>query len=494
MTFPGQPTELLSLPAELLLIILNKLYEIHHFPARRLLQDGYLTRTRPTTFRSIGGIHSISTVNRRLRSLCLSILFKITRCTSLERFREFSAACIADPEFAGLIRELDVVEIDNRDTLAELLPRLTSLVQLDLKANILDAALLAIVNAHLTLATVVVRDSRLKGLVKLLSSTELSFSKILVSTTILDRDLAFNSEELLAVVQRGARFTQFILQYGFNPQAGASSQIILPDLRHFDLATWGDNIPPGSWLPTFALRHTYLHSIDINNADSLGKHHDADLPFVRKFLAALRQAKENRVRLCSFSMLRPTSWESLTDWEVVRLELKVNHAPYVFHIGFPALKTIAKLAPRCSSLDIILHASAGMEPMHTDAFAKPFASMPALRTLHLTNGYEHLQAGGSTPWIPSRRGAARARQDVMGTSTCVAVLDAMPWYMAHVAQKSPALELVHVTDSGRDEKGRITTPWSHRASYRVRPNEARDLEIGGTPKLEMADIYLPRVI
>jgi hypothetical protein len=136
-------------------------------------------------------------VNRRLRRVSLPVIFKMTRCTSSERFARLTAECTVNPQFAGLIRfvpfavvvvykvkyhhrHLDVVDIDTR-LLARLLPFLTSLVRLDLKPDALDTHLLVVVSSHPTIVTVAIRVALLPQLNALVTMTDLPFSKILVS-------------------------------------------------------------------------------------------------------------------------------------------------------------------------------------------------------------------------------------------------------------------------------------------------------------------------
>ncbi|KAJ7794312.1 hypothetical protein B0H14DRAFT_126893 [Mycena olivaceomarginata] len=118
--------------------------------------------------------------NRRLRRVSLPVIFKMTRCTSSERFARLTAECTVNPQFAGLIRHLDVVDIDTR-LLTRLLPFLTSLVRLDLKPDALDTHLLVVVSSHPTIVTVAIRVALLPQLNALVTMTDLPFSKILVS-------------------------------------------------------------------------------------------------------------------------------------------------------------------------------------------------------------------------------------------------------------------------------------------------------------------------
>jgi hypothetical protein len=113
--------------------------------------------------------------------------------------------------------------------------------------------------------------------------------------------------------------------------------------------------------------------------------------------------------------------------------------------------------------------------------------MTALRTLHLTNAYLHLHFGRQTPWI--------ATMDALGTSACVTAYHATFWFMTRVAHRATSLELIHITDEGRDGVPRSSPFWTLRVSYRVRNarnNGVRDLDVIGIPKLEMHPRYLPK--
>ncbi|KAJ7643337.1 hypothetical protein DFH06DRAFT_1212978 [Mycena polygramma] len=243
-----------------------------------------------------------------------------------------------------------------------------------------------------------------------------------------------------------------------------------------------------SWLHSFARRHTQLRTIKFTNAGRYWRDNVVDVPFTRRFQDALRDAgvSQSSAKLESFTVTQPASWGSLRDWEVAELELEVVKTGRISSI----LGIIAILAPRLSSLELILqHSQFRAQPIHIDKFEKVFRSLSALHTLHLSNAYPNLHAGGLTPWIPARRSAAR--RNVLGTSICVDVFHALTWYMARVVKNAPWLELIHVYDHGTD-KGGGNSGWNLQVAYRVRHNEARDLEILGIPKLEMAPRFLPK--
>ncbi|KAF7356990.1 hypothetical protein MVEN_01035600 [Mycena venus] len=488
------PAHLLALSAEVLLIILGELYEIRHFPAQRQLPDWDPGRMQSTTFRCFGALRPISLVNQQLRLLCLPILFKITRCTCSKRFQQLSAKCAADGQFAGLIKELDVVGVDTLDGLPEVLPHLTSLTRLDLKMEKVDTRLLAVVNAHPTLATVAVRDSQLERLVSLPLSidlvsppTDLPFSKILVSTTTTDLP-ALQSEAFRAVVQRGARLPCLCLHeddVSLDDANAIAGLPVLPDLEQLHLDLTRGSIQ--SWLPSFARRHPQLRTITL--AKSI--YHwsrGPEVSFVAQFLGALSKEGVTRVLPSSLTIERPASWTSLSEWDVVQLKLPLTFARLVSATEFSAIMAATMLAPRLSSLHLILPDTT--RPIHIDDFAKAFQPLQCLHTPHLTSAYGFLHVNKQTPWAPSKRDQ-RFIRDTRGTSICVTAFDTLRWYVGRIVQEVPTLELVHISDRGQDGMGRFSTSWALKASFRVRANAARDLETLGTPELVMDPKYLP---
>ncbi|KAF8178625.1 hypothetical protein K438DRAFT_1844125 [Mycena galopus ATCC 62051] len=471
---------LLGLPTELLLIILGEICEIRYLPSRK------------DTFRSIAGLHSLSKVNRILRSLSLPILFETTRCTSSQRLEELIAECTSNTRFAGLIRQLDVWDIGTQHLLPELVARLTSLVRLDLSADALDARLLTAINSHPFLTTVAVQGSRsqLETLMNIVRSTDLSFSKLLLSTILRDLKSPLSPGIFSAVAQRGARFSRLNLRNKiiFENQS-VFDKSSLPNLAHLELFfVYHRSNSSGiqSWLLPFAQRHTNLTTVKFTygcgNWGSI-----SDVPFANDFLAATSSENIWGFDLESFSIMRPASeWSSLKDWNVVQIQLKLRYTDRI-----SVLKWASALAPHLSILELFLEPSRHTYPCHIDKFVLPFALVPSLRILHLSHGYTNLGINGRSPWIHSQPANMRTR---LGSSTGVTALHALQWYMTRVAQQATGLEIIHVTDSGLDgaARARAATPWSLEASFRVLANEGRDLELLGSPKLQMAAKYLPK--
>ncbi|KAF7375863.1 hypothetical protein MSAN_00000700 [Mycena sanguinolenta] len=458
---------LLDLPAELLLIIFA---ELRYSPP---------SKSGSTSLRFNGGLRSISTVNRRLRLLCLPILFRITRCTSSKRFLQLSTKCIDSPQFAGLIRQLDIVDaLAPSQRLPELVTALTSLVRLDIDAKSLNARLLAKINLHptLTMVAIPVSLSQLETLMNNLPSTGSRFSKIRSSA----------APDSLASV-----YTAEIC-WPWKNKPIYRNDLILPDLHHLHLSLYRFcarrrsaplSIP--NWLLPFAQRHTHLAIIKFT--DYSGRNWArADLPFAKDFLAAANALRIRGVDLDSFSIARPPSWSSLKDWKVDQMALNLVQAD-----GILVLKAASVHAPELSGLELTIKESDHPRPYNIDEFVVPFGLVPSLRTLHLHDGYVHLDANGQ---IHSQQTAGMELEN----STSVTALHALQSYMTRVAQQATGLEVIHVTDQalaagyeGEIQKVYVTdqgdeveaVPWSLHASFRVFGDEVRELEMIGSPKL-----------
>ncbi|KAJ7818165.1 hypothetical protein B0H14DRAFT_2840173, partial [Mycena olivaceomarginata] len=152
-------------------------------------------------------------------------------------------------------------------------------------------------------------------------------------------------------------------------------------------------------------------------------------------------------------------------WDVIHLDLKVTeHAS-----GISALKLASVFAPRLSSFHVVLPAKRwNTLPCHIDEFVEPFASVPFLRILSLSNGYTNLQADEPSPLMTT----LGSTEDTYGTL-----------YMTRVAESATGLERIHVNEDGGGRVRRSGGP-TLKASFMVvtSRNGARELEILGSPK------------
>ncbi|KAJ7027856.1 hypothetical protein C8F04DRAFT_1394608 [Mycena alexandri] len=466
-----------DLPAEILLIIFAELYEKQSFPVQ---WDRLDSRPKSTAFESISNLLPLSVVNRRLRLLCLPIIFRTFRCKSLNRLKQLFAECTTNSGFAGLIGQLCVIDLAiyataNDTVLIDLLPGLPALVWLDIRAFPEATPFLNAVNSHPTLNTVAVRDDLSSSVVRILSSVNLPLSKILFSTT--DHFLTFE-KALPKVANLGARFSRVYITDESIDTHGAVADLHLLDLKQLEVEVCYRTCSNHLWLPNFAQRHAHLGTIIVENrVAQLADAHCLIVPFVPQFAEMVRNGPAGAwVKLNSFSISRPASWSSLKDWPVVGLNLTI-----IDTVGIRDLATIFTLAPQLTSLDIDIPVSLETVPIsiHIVSFARPFSSLRFLRTLHLKNAYAHLHSN----WATLYGSTSRSRD----FSVCFSALRAMRGHAERIAEQAPALELILITDAGYDESPTSNEPWKLQSSYRVlHSNTCRDLHMIGLPKLEMA--------
>ncbi|KAJ7241936.1 hypothetical protein B0H12DRAFT_855694 [Mycena haematopus] len=105
MAFPP-PERLVRLPAELLLIIVHFLCEENSIPVPYAEEYDEEKLAFPSRH-----LRSLSVVCRRLRDLCISPLFSQLRVTHTDQLRLLEAKCVAEPEFARLIRSVEVAVV-----------------------------------------------------------------------------------------------------------------------------------------------------------------------------------------------------------------------------------------------------------------------------------------------------------------------------------------------------------------------------------------------
>ncbi|KAJ6581037.1 hypothetical protein B0H19DRAFT_491419 [Mycena capillaripes] len=480
--------QLVLLPVELLLLIVDSLCEANSIPS-----IGFGEEQKPISH-STHLLHSLSLVCRQLRRLCLSRLFSRMKITHTEPLRLLQAKCVVDAEFAGLIRQLDLAHVDSPeereekklygydpekkknlyrygpDILPALLPCLKSLEWLDLHAKQIDAGLLEVLNSHSSLATVAVSDMRLEALKTLSSTTSQSLSKIRVHSALLNICLKLQTPALHLLMSRRPRLAHLILRD--NPNIGVGpGTLLLPGLERLEIGVYLPPISPMSWLPDFVNRHTSLKVIKFSRRGR----RNADILFESQFHDAMeRESLSGAVDLIAFSISRTSSATSLDEWQVVHLDIEITKG-----VGVSALRFAHSLTPQLSSLDVRM-ARWGKEPVHIGDLVSSICLFPSLRRLELHWVYKHLIYEGPAPWpLPPSN-------PKHGTSGCIAAHSALRWITACVAQYALLLNLVHITDEGYELlKGTSNGhPWKLEVTYQVQRNG--DLRILGTPKLVAA--------
>ncbi|KAF8213846.1 hypothetical protein K438DRAFT_1955944 [Mycena galopus ATCC 62051] len=478
---PLQPqSRLTHLPAELLLIIIHLLCEAHSIPSTERCDE-------ETAVFSPRHVHALSLVCKHLRGLCISPLFSRLKVSHTRELRRLKTKCSAEPEFARLIRKLDLAKVHSPTSerrgrnpsgadspylygpniLPAFLPCLESLEWLELDAKQIDATLLATINSHPTLVTVAIRDRVLESLWKLFSSTVEPLSKIRVHSVKLKTSFCFGLRcpQLHSLMGRRMRLAHLIVQTERNIQLGPGD-LVVPGLETLDIGVYTEPTSPMSWLPAFTERHPNLQTIKFSGHGSAWIQ-NPDISFPLQFLGAMeRESITGTVDLISFSISRTRSAASLGDWPVVHLEMEITKGA-----GVSALTIASSMAPRVSSL-MVRMSRWERQPVHIDDLISSLCLFRCLRRLELHCLSRHLLFEGGPSWaLPP------PDPDVRPTSSCVIVHAALRWLTGFVAQRVSSLALVHITDEGYDFLENRAYSWSLNFTYQVQQN--RELEVYG---------------
>ncbi|KAJ6515572.1 hypothetical protein C8R45DRAFT_212542 [Mycena sanguinolenta] len=479
---PSPPSRLVQLPTELLLIIVHSLYE----------EDSiYFTEgcgEVNITF-SPRHLRSLSLVCKHLRQLCISPLFSHLTVSHTDQLRLLAAKCAVEPEFARLIRQLDLAHIRcpeeeksqrnarklsgpkelyryGPDILPAFLPLLKSLEWLGLSVKQINPGLIVILNSHPALGTVAIRDRDLDALRTLFQSTSLSLSKLRVHSVTSSWRLGLQSPELHSWMRRRPRVINLILQSEKNIRLGPAD-LFVPGLETLDIGVYREPTSPMSWLPAFVDRHPSLQYIKFSGHGSIWTR-NPDILFPLQFFDALeRESLGHAVDLVSFSISCTSSAASLDNWQVVHLEMEITEG-----VG-SALTIASSMAPRLSSLIVLMPLSAS-QSVHIDDLISSLCLFRSLGKLKLHCISRHLLFEAGASWVPPPDPTA------LPTSQCVVAHAAYRWIAACVAQRLPSLDFIHITDDGRDYLNRRSYPWNLKLTYQV--NQNRRIEVYGTPR------------
>ncbi|KAJ7493315.1 hypothetical protein B0H11DRAFT_957058 [Mycena galericulata] len=472
-----QPSQLLRLPTELLLTVLNYLHDPLFVPFLRC-ED-----TELPTFYPVRHILALSLVSRSLRHLCLPLLFCNLKIMDTPELHRLKSKCMGDPGFSTLIRKLDLMDIlfdvDASDMLIPLLHRLKSLRWLELEATAVDGGLLAAVNSHPTLTTVAVTNLHLDALRTLCTSTSSSLSKIMVNLAESNCCFTLQSPTLHSLINRNPRLVHLSLRDVKNIKSGPGT-LLLPDLEKLDIEVYCRPTSLMSWLPAFVGRHTRLNTITFigNRAGSNWE----QISFPLRFIDVLeREGLAHTASLNSFALSRPRLASALEDWPVAELDITILKA-----LGVSALRIAASsLAPQISFLNIRMSSHWGREHINPNDFVLLLSRFASLQRLDLNGMYRHLDFERHVP-------SALPPSDLLRkTSNCTIAHAALRWLMARVALSTLSLGVIHIEDTGDDREGRSSRYcWRLQVTYHVQWN--RELEVVGEPLLVMAGQYTVR--
>ncbi|KAJ7493313.1 hypothetical protein B0H11DRAFT_2005847 [Mycena galericulata] len=369
------------------------------------------------------------------------------------------------------------MNVDSSNILLPLLSNLKCLRWLDLGAAQVDADVLAAVNSHPSLTTVAVRDTCLRTLQKLVSSTALPFSKILVPMAELNSLFTLQSPVLHSLMGRCPRLAHLILRDMRNIKNGPGT-LFFPGLEELEVGVFCGATALMSWLPAFVEQHATLGTIKfIGDKRGSSWRKNPDILFPLQFSDALeRESLSRTAGLYAFSISRMGTSSALDDWPVVQLEVTILKAT-----GIAALNIASSLAPQTSSLRLRM-SRWGKEAITIDDFIPLLPRFSSLQKLDLRGMYRHLIFEGPARSVLPSSNAVRK------SSGCFAAHAALRWLVARAAEFVLSLHFIHITDEGDDLRGRSTLfPWKLEVTYRVLWN--RELEAIGTPQLVMDDLF-----
>ncbi|KAK7031570.1 hypothetical protein R3P38DRAFT_3265604 [Favolaschia claudopus] len=476
---------LVHLPDELLLLIVHFLCE-----EKSKLSNDYIL--------------SLSRVSRLMRRFCFAPLFSRLRIKHTDRLRRLQAKCAADIEFARLIKELDLSwvhspeEITGRqgspylygpDILPDLIPSLISLERLRLPACQLDPNLLATLNSHAKLTTVVVDDSGLNDLRKLWSDTPLSMAKLEIDSASFDdcfgsqlnpyRGSASQHPDFRSLMSRKLRLAHLIIREESNIIFGPDT-IVIPGLEAVDIYLCAKPLAMAllSWLPAFVERHSSLKTVKIFDYYSIWLHHWDMFWSLSLLDATERHTLTSTVKLAAFwiSPKKPVA-SSFDDWQVVQVDLEVNDAD-----GVSALPSLGVLATHLTSLILRIKLPTCFSVRSHDLVSS-LCAIKSLQKLELQHVYKELSHEHLPCALPSQRSAS----PISGCVDAHAVLHSLT---ARIAKRAASLTLIHIVEEGDDFRvGCGYHSWTFDATYKIGID--RQIEFEGLPRFSIPKTFRP---
>ncbi|KAK6978127.1 hypothetical protein R3P38DRAFT_3235878 [Favolaschia claudopus] len=435
-----------------------------------------------------------------MRRFCFAPLFARLRLNQTDRLRLLQAKCAKDSEFARLIKELDLSRVHSTeewltrqgppylygpDILPNLIPSLLSLERLHLPAYQLDPNLLATLNSHPKLSTVVVDDSSLDDLRKLWSQTPLSMSKLEVDSASLDTGFGFHPDpysdsasqhpDFRSLMSRNLRLVHLVIR-GENNIIFGPDTVVIPGLEAVDIDLCAKPVALLSWLPAFVHRHSSLQTIKIFDYQSIWLHDwDKFWPF-SLLDASERHTLTSTVKLAAFWISPHKPASPFDDWQVVRVEVEVQEAG-----GVSALRLLGVLAPQLTSLILRIKLATRVSVRSNDLVSS-LCTLKSLKKLELQHMYEQLSHEHLPCALPSR-----GHSQISGCVDAHAVLRSLS---ACIAKRATALALIHIVD-GRDDFRPDCGyhPWTLNVTYRVGLN--REIGPEGLPRFSIPKTFRP---
>ncbi|KAJ7599249.1 hypothetical protein C8J56DRAFT_916206 [Mycena floridula] len=384
-------------------------------------------------------IVSLSLVSQQFRRICFPFLFSYVKCETVEEVEKLEKECLSKAAFTGCIRILqaDFTPCDaSRAVLVRLLPRLKSLVWLELGETEVDEAILIAINSHATLKTVMMAPEHLGFLPKLPVS--------------LDKFMVHHVEDFGELSIAEERDMRVMSSWLSSDTLSCWKAIFLPDLREICFGDYEFLEEPDEdavdQFYEFVDRHHSLTRIGFHTEDfatSLWREPEQQNDIVQPFISTFIQAAESQSLNRTSVVMREITLSSIgTRWEVTGLELTVSSVETLSLAGITF--------PRLSSLTLSLSSL-----MHLETFIRSIlANFPNLRVLCFDRTCRLLNC---TPLlIPSYKESLKGYEDALAWTRFLAwrILQAVPTLVQIYASSLGSFDGSHVWFSGAEYK-----PW-----------------------------------
>ncbi|KAJ7590543.1 hypothetical protein C8J56DRAFT_933181 [Mycena floridula] len=393
-------------------------------------------------------ISMLSLVNHQFRRICFPFLFSYIECKDLEELSKLERECLSDSAFTGFVRILHVATYGppaGNDTITEesllrLLPRLKSLVWLDLGYTELSATLVPAIEEHPTLRTAAIRMRDLP----VLPQSPAKLEKLLLhSLSPYWYGARANGDEF-SIVQR-RNISVICLSVFTNCIPAVETKI--PNLRCLNIDESLNTTTEQHLEQIHALVAAHPSLTEITVCTSLLGCNFFQ-PRLSSFLKGIEPYSLGE-RICfTLSPIELSSdKKGLDGWEVTRLDLEVTPSLQA------SLPLVSTMFPNLVSLDLSF-----CSPIHVDSFLVLMSKH--LRNLQMLDLHPQPE---SLIWTPLLIPLLRELSD----KPCADFASRLAWFAWQIFLASPSVTHFDIEFSSWDNSLR-PPPWYISGSYQVK--------------------------
>ncbi|KIK52302.1 hypothetical protein GYMLUDRAFT_77894 [Collybiopsis luxurians FD-317 M1] len=391
-------------------------------------------------------LRSLSLVNRRIRQICLPLLFaylRISRHSSAKKFYE--EHCLVPSPCPKLTRMLSLYgwcfrNRSDADMICRLLPFLEGVtsVRVELPEDEhLDAAILQSFQQHPTLTIVV--NARAPSFYSLDRWVSLSVLNVVVEQFY----FSYNTLSFRADVSRTYGAFELKRVTFYNHEFPLENSLPLPQFNGLsELTLFIDSRGPTafSWLASFMSAHPQLRKLWIRN-DSSGMHNLFDTPsFLRPLVEHFAFREQRRFGISSLGLSKIATGSS-QEWHVTGLTL-VAKLHWILNNSL-LLETLSLVSSSFPAVELLaLNLANYQEIVPIDQFAAVLARFSFLRVLHLYDIFKQFSFDRGGNLEVQREvnmndqhevGAAVTKNNVLRCTSCI-------------AKEVPSLEAFYVSE------------------------------------------------